>query len=59
MGAQIRLPRGEILTGIKKVGESMQVPDRTRLHFRFLWHGRSGAWSDEGVTAIPPHESRH
>jgi hypothetical protein len=49
-----RLPTNEVLAGIKKVGDSVQVPDRTYLRYRFLWSGRPGAWSDEGVAALPP-----
>ena len=49
-----RLPSGEVLAGIKAIDEAVQVPDGTRLRYRFRWGGRPGAWSDEGVAALPP-----
>ncbi|MGO8861710.1 MAG: hypothetical protein ACLQRH_13225 [Acidimicrobiales bacterium] len=51
---EFHLPSGEVLAGVKKVGESVQVPDGTRLRYRFRWGGRSGVWNDEGVAAYPP-----
>ena len=51
---EFRLPNNEVLAGIKNVGDSVQVPDGTYLRYRFLWNGRPGAWSDEGVAALPP-----
>ena len=51
---EFRLPNSEVLAGIKKVGDSVQVPDGTYLRYRFRWGGRPGAWNDEGVAALPP-----
>lgn len=51
---EFRLPNGGILAGIKKVGDSVQVPNGTQLRYRFRWGGRPGSWSDEGVAALPP-----
>ncbi len=52
---EFHLPSSEVLAGIKKVGDSVQVPDGTYLRYRFRWGGRPGAWSDEGVAALPPN----
>jgi len=51
---EFHLPGGEVLAGVKKIGEGVHVPDGTRLRYRFRWLGRPGSWNDKGVAAFPP-----